>query len=297
MILKKIGGAKVSSALIALATLVASPAFAQTSDMKQPVSVNACPTTSTNEDLGLLTKLMLEPHKFASLADMLKMLPPNAMSKMAGMQKTAAERQAKDWPGLCHYAADNAQVLASGVHPHVIFLGDSITENWKIGDPSLFNATSLDRGIGGQTSPQILLRFYQDVVALRPRVVHIMAGANDILGNTGPTADQAIVNNIRAMIDIAKSNGIRVVLASITPSKAFVARPEFVLSPRIAAVNRQLVQLAEQRHVTYVDYAPPLADSDGGFAAALANDGLHPNRDGYALMRPLTDKAIASAAK
>ncbi len=240
---------------------------------------------------------MVEPKQFSSLADLLKALPPEAMAKIGTMQKVAAERQAKDWPWLCRYVVENASILKSGARPQAVFIGDSITENWKIGDPSLFSATVLDRGIGGQTTPQILLRFYQDVVALRPQVVHIMAGTNDVSGNTGAITDEAIVQNIRAMIDIAKANDIKVVLASITPSKQFVARPGVDPSPRIAAVNRALVRLAAEKRVTYVDYFPVLADNAGGLADALGNDGLHPNRDGYATMRPLTDKAIKKAAK
>mgnify|MGYP000520546527 CR=1 FL=1 len=204
-----------------------------------PLSGNDCvsPPARSEEDTKLLNALMVEPRRFTSLAVLLKLLPPEAMANMATMQKSAAERQAKDWPDLCRYVAENAQVQASAIRPRVIFLGDSITENWKIADPSLFSASVLDRGIGGQTTPQILLRFYQDVVALRPKVVHIMAGTNDISGNTGATTDEAIVHNIRAMIDIAEANDIRTILASITPSKQFVARPGVDPSARIAAVG------------------------------------------------------------
>ncbi len=243
------------------------------------------------------TEAMLAPGKAMDIAAMMRSMPPETMARIAEFQKAEADRRAKDWPNLCRYAAENAQVLASGIRPRVVFIGDSITENWKLGDPSQFSATTLDRGISGQTTPQILLRFYQDVVSLRPRVVHIMAGTNDISGNTGPASDEAIVNNIRAMIDIAKANNIRVVLASITPSKGFAMRPDFDPSPRIAAVNRALVQLAAQRRVIWLDYFPPLADSTGGFNSALANDGLHPNRAGYAVMRPLAERAIVRAAK
>jgi lysophospholipase L1-like esterase len=246
------------------------------------------------QSLAILNTLMVEPKKFTSLADLLKQLPPEAMAKMATAQAQEKERQAKDWPWLCRYAADNAAVIQSGVRPKVVFIGDSITENWKIADPSLFSEAVLDRGIGGQTTPQILLRFYQDVVSLRPQVVHIMAGTNDISGNTGASTDETIVRNIRAMIDIAKANGIRVVLASITPSKAFIARPGVDPSSRIAAVNRELKSLAMEKRITYADYYPHLADSAGGLVAALGNDGLHPNRDGYAIMRPLTNKVIGS---
>jgi len=286
------------SVLVAAAMAV-SIGTAQAQPLQSPTQATICAAVPAAEalDPSILNTLMVEPKKFTSLAELMKALPPEAMARIGTMQKVAAGRQAKDWPWLCRYAAENAVVHKSGVRPKVVFIGDSITENWKIADPFLFNSTVLDRGIGGQTTPQILLRFYQDVVALRPQVVHIMAGTNDISGNTGAVTDEAIVQNIRAMIDIAKANGIDVVLASITPSKQFVARPNVDPSPRIAAVNRALVKLAVEKQVTYVDYFPALADSGGGLAETLGNDGLHPNRDGYAAMRPLTDKAIKRAAK
>jgi lysophospholipase L1-like esterase len=283
---------------IALFTFPAG-ALAQTGPNPTPPASEGCIAVDPNamKDFAPFTEAMLTPGKSINIADVIKSMSPEMLARMGALQKQAAERQAKDFAYLCRYAEENAAVLSSGVRPRVVFLGDSITENWKMGDPTLFGPSVLDRGISGQTTPQILLRFYQDVVALHPRVVHIMAGTNDISGNTGPATDQAIVNNIRAMIDIAKAHGIRVVLASITPSKGFAMRPGFDPSPRIAAVNRMLVSLAAEMHVTYVDYFPLLVDSQGGFKAALANDGLHPNREGYAVMRPLTDNAIARAVK
>ncbi len=289
----------VTGRCLLLAAACLGPAGTSALAQSQPSPESICPARPAEDAdrLGTLTILMLEPHRFTSIADIMGALPPDAMAKFGAAQAEEAERQRQDWPNLCRYAAENAQVLASGVRPHTIFLGDSITENWKLGDPALFSATVLDRGIGGQTTPQILLRFYQDVVALRPRAVHIMAGVNDIMGNNGPTSDAAIVNNIRAMIDIARANHIRVVLAGITPAQAFVARPQIDLRPRIAAVNRQLAQLAREQRVTFVDYSPVLANSAGGLQDALGNDGLHPNRDGYAAMRPLTERAIARAGR
>lgn len=259
-------------------------------------TAETCPPANPEMAKGMadFTEAMLVPGKAMDIAELIKRATPEAV---AAMQKADADRRAKDFANLCRYAAENAAVQSSGIRPRTVFIGDSITENWKLGDPSLFSATTLDRGIGGQTTPQILLRFYQDVVALRPRVVHIMAGTNDISGNTGPASDEAIVNNIRAMIDIAKANGIRVVLASITPSKGFGLRPNFDPSPRIAAVNRALARLAAERRVTYLDYFPSLVDSAGGLSTALGNDGLHPNRDGYKVMRPLAERAIARAAR
>lgn len=286
----------IAQVLATTVLLSAGHAFAQSADIQAGTAGMVCPPFEAGA-VHAFTEAMLTPGKSINLADLAKSLPPEVMAKMAATQRAAVDRQAKDWPYLCRYAAENAAVRASGIRPRVIFLGDSITESWKQGDPALFGPLSLDRGISGQTTPQILLRFYQDVVALRPRVVHIMAGTNDISGNTGPATDQAIVDNIRAMIDIAKANKIRVVLASITPSRGFSMRPNFDPSARIAMVNQQLARLAAERRVTWVDYFPALVDSAGGFNAALANDGLHPNRDGYAVMRPLAEAAIARAAK
>ena len=219
----------------------------------------------------------------------------DAMARLAALQKQAAEHQAKDFGNLCKYRDENAAVLASGTRPEVIFLGDSITENWKLGDPGLFSAKVLDRGIGGQTTPQILLRVYPDVVALHPRVVHILAGTNDVSGKTGPDTDTTILGNIAAMIDIAKAHGIAVVLSAITPTTGYSMRPGFNPWPRIVGLNRELARLAHERGITFVDYGPVLDAGDGSLKAALGNDGLHPNREGYRLMRPLAEKALAQA--
>jgi lysophospholipase L1-like esterase len=300
-VLKKfVNGTTIRAVILMAIACIFSTSFSVMAEAPAPPAADsACgkPAADEAQNYALLTKLMLEPHKFNSLADLIKSLPAEAMAKMTAMQKSTMERQSTDWPNLCRYAGENAQVKASGIRPRVIFLGDSITENWKLGDPELFGPTVLDRGIGGQTTPQILLRFYQDVVALHPRVVHIMAGVNDIMGNTGATSDATIIYNIRAMIDIAKANGIRVVLASVTPSKTFVARPNVNLAPRIASIDRLLEKLAAAQHITFVNYVPSLSDQDNGLVAALSNDGLHPNRDGYAAMRPLALNAISRAGK
>ena len=286
-----------SAAVMAACLIPAQHALAQTvADNAAPAACANLPPDDPDKNTYLGT-LMLEPRKFTSMADLLKVLPPDAMAKFSAVQAAETARLKSDWPNLCRYAGENAQVAASGIMPRVIFLGDSITENWKLGDPAMFGSGVLDRGIGGQTSAQILLRFYQDVVALRPRTVHIMAGVNDIMGNTGPTSDAAIVNNIRAMIDIARANGIRVVLSAITPAQTFVARPSVDLRLRIASVNLQLSRLAREKRIVFVDYAPVLANSASGLADTLGNDGLHPNRDGYAAMRPLADRAIAQASR
>ena len=240
---------------------------------------------------------MLEPGKRLNMTDMLKDMPPDTMAKIGEMQKAADEQKKRDWPNLCRYQAENAEVLASKSRPRVIFIGDSITENWKRADPLLFTMDALDRGISGQTTPQILLRFYQDVVALRPRAVHIMAGTNDLAGNTGPMTDAAILNNIEAMIDIAKANRIAVVLAGIPPSKTLPWQSGLKPAQRIVKLNQDLAGMAKRRGATFVDYGNVLADAERGMKTALGNDGIHPNRDGYAAMRPLAERAIARALR
>ena len=240
--------------------------------------------------LAMTTDRMVTP----GLKFDMKGITPEVMQKVALFQKDAAERQARDWPNLCKYNADNAAVIASGKRPRVIFMGDSITENWIRADPDLFNAEVLDRGIGGQTTPQMLLRMYADVIALHPRVVHIMAGTNDITGNTGPETDQTILDNIRAMIVLAKANNVKPVLGSITPSTGFIARPGVNPSARIIRINRLLRELAAEQKVVFLDYHTPLTDADGGMRSGLSNDGLHPNRDGYAIIKPETERAIGN---
>ena len=241
------------------------------------------------QEMAPVLDRILVPGKTFDLAG----LAPALMVKFGALQAAIAKHKLTDWADLCHYRDKNAAILRGGVHPQVVFLGDSITEFWRLAQPDLFSDKVVDRGISGQTTPQILLRFYADVVALHPRVVHIMAGTNDIAGNTGPTTDDQIFDNIRAMIDIAGVNRIKVVLGSITPAANTPARP----AARILALNARLHQLATQRGAIFVDYYTPLSDGRSGIKATLANDGLHPNRDGYAVMRPLTERALAEALR
>lgn len=287
---------RIPFALFALAALFATPALAQQAATTVPASpakaIDAlcAAAPSADELLDTFLEKILAPGKPFSLEG----IPPAMLVKMGAFQAAAAKQQVHDWPNLCKYRAENAAVLKRGVRPQVIFLGDSITEFWKLADPGLFSDTVLDRGISGQTTPQILLRFYPDVIALHPRVVHILAGTNDIAASTGPETDDTIVANIRAMLDLARATGIKVVLASITPtSAANRERP----GARIAALNVRLRALAAERGAVFVDYYAKLTKESGILDPALANDGLHPNRAGYAVMRPLTDAALARARR
>jgi lysophospholipase L1-like esterase len=205
--------------------------------------------------------------------------------------KAEAQQRAEDWPHLGLYRGENACVGTAHA-PKVVFIGDSITEMWRYADPELFSDGIVGRGISGQTSPQILTRFYPDVVALKPTAVHILCGANDIAGNTGPTTPRDYTNNITAMLDMAQFNGIKVLLGSITPAAQFSHRPEIEPVARIKELNAWLGEIAIERGAMFVDYFSALATEDRSLRADYANDGVHPNAAGYSAMRPLALAAI-----
>ena len=270
---------------------LAAPALAQTppagSEAAQCPSVKPLDASVQSKFTDLLTL----PGSKLDMATLAK--DPSLLQALQQVNAQQAASKTLDWAALCHYkAANNAQRMKSP--PRVIFLGDSITENWIHGDPALFSDAVIDRGISGQTTSQILLRFYADVVALHPAVVHLMAGTNDVAQNEGPISDADILDNLRAMIDLAKANHIKVVLASIPPMAKVAWRPSLLPAARIVALNDSLKRLAAERRIVFVDYYAALKDSAGGMRAELSNDGVHPNRDGYAAMRPLADRAIAS---
>jgi len=199
-----------------------------------------------------------------------------------------------DWAWACRYAEANRQL---GERPRVVFIGDSITEGWIPQYAAPFGPGVLGRGIGGQTSPQILLRFYQDVVRLKPRVVHIMAGTNDLGGNTGPNSPDMFKNNVAAMVDLARANGIGVVIASILPAATIPWRPPIAPAKQIVALNAWLRDLARAKGAVYADYHGALVNAAGGMNPDVAPDGIHPNAKGYAVMEPIAKAAIAVAEK
>ena len=205
-----------------------------------------------------------------------------------------ADRAARDWPALGHYREANA--ARSGQVTEVVFMGDSITEMWAIAQPDLFGPSWVNRGVSGQTSPQMLLRFMADVIALKPRAVHLMCGANDIAGNTGPTTPGDYRDNVRAMLDLAAAHGIVAVLGGITPIGALPWSPQ-VSSPagRVEELNAWLDAEARTRGLVYADYHSALADPAGALRADLTRDGVHPTSRGYAVMRPIAEQALAQA--
>jgi lysophospholipase L1-like esterase len=180
----------------------------------------------------------------------------------------------------------------------VVFMGNSITELWAPHFDSLFPGKPyVGRGISGQTTPQMLVRFRQDVVALQPKVVVLLGGTNDIAGNTGPSTLEMIEDNIASMTEIARANGIRVVLASVLPAADYPWRRGLDPAPKIIALNNWIKQYAERLGVVYLDLHTPMADERGGMKPGLSGDGVHPNVAGYGLMSPLTEIAIAEALR
>lgn len=224
-----------------------------------------------------------------------KMIPP-PVAPATSYRAAYLEARKTDWADLCRFRDDNLKLAARPqAERQVVFMGDSITEAWQYGDPTMFRVGWIDRGISGQTTSQMLLRFPGDVLALHPRVVHIMAGTNDIAGNTGPVSLDTIEGNIAAMVVLAKAAGIHVVLAATPPANKFTWQPDLEPAPRIAELNRRLKALAAREKVTFVDYGPALAMPDGGMKPDFSLDGVHPNADGYAAIAPLTRKAVAAA--
>jgi lysophospholipase L1-like esterase len=214
--------------------------------------------------------------------------------RVAERERISDSRRQRDWPALGRYRRDNAVLV--GRSTDVVFIGDSITEMWGAAHPDLFAGSFVNRGISGQTSPQILLRFMADVVALKPRVVHLMCGVNDIAGNTGPTTPEDYRNNVVAMLDLAQAHGITVVLGSVTPITSLIWAPAIRNHrEQVARLNRDLGDLARRRGLVQADYHSVLAAEDGAMRAAFTRDGVHPMTRGYDAMRPVAEAALSKA--
>ena len=212
----------------------------------------------------------------------------------------AAEvRLHNDWAFLERYRAANAALAAPAPGENrVVFYGNSITEGWAQYFAAEFPGKPfVGRGISGQTTPQMLVRFRQDVVALQPKVVVILAGTNDIAGNTGPSTIEMIEDNMASMAEIAKANHIRVVLSSVLPVYDYPWRPGLTPAPKIIALNAWLRSYAASHGATYLDYHSAMADARQGLQAALTYDGVHPNEAGYRVMASLAEPAIEAALR
>ena len=218
------------------------------------------------------------------------------MLRAAASSTVAAEAKAlllaQDWANLGRYEAANAALVAANERPDLVMMGNSITEIWPMADASFFVPGRVARGIAGQTSPQALIRFQPDVIALRPKSVHLLCGTNDIAGNTGPTTPYRFRCNVQAMTNLAKASGIRVYLASLLPVTSFLWAPEIDARPWVQELNEWLRDWAEREGHVYVDYYQAMVDDHGAMRAELSRDGVHPNRRGYAVMRRVLEPMI-----
>jgi acyl-CoA thioesterase-1 len=239
-------------------------------------------------------------HALALLTGLILSASAGAQQSPDPCESLKLERQSMqsilhDWPDLARYRETDAKLgpPAKG-EARVVFIGDSITEVWNLleffpGKPYV------NRGISGQTTPQILLRFRQDVIALKPKVVVILAGTNDVAENTGPITLAEIEDNLISMVDLAKKNGIRVVLSSILPASSYPWRPEIHSVEKIRALNDWIKDCAAKEGLVFLDYRSAMANDKSGLKAELSEDGVHPNKGGYAVMAPLAEKAIVEA--
>ena len=204
---------------------------------------------------------------------------------------------AQDWPELNRFKAENHEIgLPKANEDRIVFMGNSITQGWGDHFPEYFdNPNYLNRGIGGQTTPQMLLRFRQDVIKLYPKVVVILAGTNDIAGNTGPSTLEMIEDNLYSMAELAKVHNIEVVLCAVLPVFDYPWQTGLEPAEKIIELNRRIKNYANTHGFVYADYFAPMVDERNGLKDEYTYDGVHPTRAGYEAMAPIADKAIAKA--
>ncbi len=239
-------------------------------------------------------KLTILALLFTALGWSQEVATPDVPKLQAEVQRNA--KVLKDWANLGRYRADNATATT----PAVVFMGDSITDGWgkKYGGQFFPGQPYLNRGIGGQTTPQMLIRFRPDVIAHHPKVVVILAGTNDIAGNTGPSTLEAIEDNLMSMVDLAHANGINVVFSAVMPVCDYIKPQTARRQPeQIIALNTWMKDYASKKGLVYLDYYTPMLDDTQMLKQELTYDGLHPNDAGYEIMVPLAEKAVAAALK
>lgn len=202
----------------------------------------------------------------------------------------------QDWPDLNKYREDNKKLKEENLKNTIVFIGNSITEGWVRSNPEFFsNNNFIGRGIGGQTTPQMLIRFVPDVIGLNPKAVVILAGTNDIAGNTGASTVKMITDNIKAMAQLASANNIEVILASILPVYNYPWRTQIEPIEKIFEINSWLKEYAVKNNHTYLDFYSAMADEKKGLKIEYSEDGVHPNEKGYSVMEPLAKEAIKRA--
>lgn len=207
--------------------------------------------------------------------------------------------QNTDWANFDKYKEDNLKLgLPAQGENRVVFMGNSITQGWGEEHPEFFEGKSyINRGISGQTTPQMLVRFRADVINLKPKVVVILAGTNDIAGNTGPSTLEMIEDNITSMVEITKANNIKVVLCSVLPAYDYPWKPGLNPAEKIVELNKWIKDFADKNDDIYVDYFTSMADERNGLKKEYSADGVHPNSTGYKVMEPLVERAIEDALR
>ena len=205
---------------------------------------------------------------------------------------------AQDWPQLQKYQSDNAKILDEKTPVKVVFMGNSITQGWADMRPEFFKEHGfVGRGIGGQTTPQMLLRLRQDVLELKPEAVVILAGINDIAQNTGPITLKETLGNIQSMAELALAHGINPIICSVLPANSFPWRPEIIPTQQVIDLNSQLQRWALEKNLVYVDFYTPMVDEKHGLKSDLGYDPVHPNVAGYQVMEPILLKALNQLLK
>jgi len=246
----------------------------------------------------LVRGLLVACVSFGSVMVQAQAAPAAATAPAVDTAKEIASMQAKlaDWPQLGRYREANAALapVAAG-EQRVVFYGDSITDGWgRLPNAGVFfpGKPYVNRGISGQTTPQMVVRFRQDVINLHPAAVVILAGTNDVAGNTGPMTPEMTEDNFRSMVDLAKANGIRVILASILPAREFPWHKGMEPASKIRVLNDWLKGYCADHSILYLDYYSAMTAEDGGMKPGISKDGVHPNDAGYAIMGPLAQAAI-----
>lgn len=224
--------------------------------------------------------------------------PPRAGCCLANTAQSLAD-QLQDWNQLGRYHADNQRLKAEpAVAGRVVFLGDSITDGWKLAQ-SFPGKPYVNRGISGQTTSQMLVRMFPDVIDLKPAALVVLAGTNDIARNTGPVTQKMIADNFQAITELAKVHGIKVVLCAVMPVSDYTSRPQTARRPPadILKLNAWLKEYAAKAGVVYADYFAATVDEKGWLRQGISEDGLHPNAKGYELMAPVVEQALRTALR
>lgn len=206
---------------------------------------------------------------------------------------------AQDWANLKKYQKENLELVAKiSSEKRVVFMGNSITEGWLSVHPSFFQGKPyIVRGISGQTTPQMVLRFRQDVIDIQADVVVILAGINDIAQNTGPMTLEETAGNIFSMVELAKANEIAVIICSVLPASDFSWKTGMEPGPKVLELNAILSKYAKKHQIPFVDYYTPMVNDALGLKTELGDDGVHPNQKGYMIMEPIIEKAISKILK